>query len=145
MRNFSARWRTCERKALSRSRRPCDGRIMNLRRLIGRLLAVFVIAGLAFAPLVSPAAAARVASAGMTDMSAMSADMPCCPDEQKSDGCEHCPLLSMCTLTIVQAEPATTNGIEISFKTRRLLFAFANVAAHGLVGDPPDHPPRSSI
>ncbi|OYU86649.1 MAG: hypothetical protein CFE29_28350 [Bradyrhizobiaceae bacterium PARB1] len=117
---------------------------MNLRRLIGRLLAVFVIVGLTLAPLASPAAAARVTAAGMTDMSAMSADMSCCPDEQKADGCKDCPLLAMCTLTIAQAEPATTNGVEISFKTRRLLFAFANVAAPGFVGDPPDHPPRTS-
>ena len=32
---------------------------MNLRRLIGRLLAVFVIVGLVAAPLVTPAAAKR--------------------------------------------------------------------------------------
>ena len=116
---------------------------MNLRRIIGRMLAVFVIAGLALAPMVAPAAAKRV-PAVMTDMSATSADMPCCPDEQKSDGCKDCPLLAMCMLTIAQAEPATVNGIEIYFGTRRLAFAFADVAADGLVGDPPDHPPRTS-
>ncbi len=116
---------------------------MNLRRIIGRMLAVFVIAGLAFAPLASPAAAKRVAAAGMTDMSATSADMPCCPDEQKSDGCKDCPLLAMCMLTIAQAEPATVNGIGIFFGIRRLAFAFVDVAADQLVGDPPDHPPRT--
>jgi hypothetical protein len=115
---------------------------MNLRRIIGRFLAVFVIAGLAFAPLVTPAAAKRVASAGMTDMSA---DMPCCPDEQKTDGCKDCPLLAMCMLTVAQVVPSPTDGVQALFQTRRLSFAFADLTADGLVGVPPDHPPRISI
>jgi predicted exporter len=45
---------------------------MNLRRLIGRLLAVFVIVGLVAAPLVTPAAAKRLPAGEMSDMSAMS-------------------------------------------------------------------------
>ncbi|WP_441277205.1 hypothetical protein AB7783_06985 [Tardiphaga sp. 172_B4_N1_3] len=118
---------------------------MKLRRIIGRFLAVFVIAGLAFAPLVTPAAAKRLASAEMTGMSAMSADMPCCPDEQKTDGCKDCPLLAMCMLTVAQAEPAAFQGAGISFQARRLTFALDDVAADGLIGDPPDHPPRISI
>lgn len=117
---------------------------MDIRRTIGRLLAVFVIAGLAFAPLVTPAAAERVTSAATGDMSAMSADMPCCPDEQKSDGCKDCPLLALCMLTVAQADPSASNGIRISFQVRRLSFAFDDLAADGLVGDPPDHPPRTS-
>ena len=115
---------------------------MNLRRLIGRLLAVLVIVGLVFAPLVSPAAAKRLAVAEMTDMTAMSSDMPCCPDGHKSNGCQDCPLVAMCMLTIAQAVPLPVNGIQISFQTRRLSFALVDVTADGLIGDPPDHPPR---
>jgi len=114
---------------------------MNLRRLIGRLLAVFVIVGLVTAPLVSPAAATRLAVGEMSDM-AMSGDMQCCPDGQKNNSCQDCPLVAMCMLTIAQAEPSPTNGIQISFQTRRLSFVLVDLAADGLIGDPPDHPPR---
>lgn len=116
---------------------------MNLRRLIGRLLAVFVIVGLVAAPLVTPAAATRMA-AEMTDMAAISDTMPCCPDGQKSNNCQDCPLVAMCMLTIAQAEPSPTNAIQISFQTRRLSFALDDLIADGLIGSPPDHPPRIS-
>ena len=115
---------------------------MNFRRLIGRLLAVFVIVGLVFAPLVTPAGARHLAAAGIADMTAMSGDMPCCPDGQKGKGCRDCPLVAMCMLTIAQAEPSLTNFIQISFQTRRLSFALVDLTADGLIGDPPDHPPR---
>src|SRR5882757_559255 len=112
---------------------------MNLHRLIGRLLAVFVIVGLVVAPLVSPVAAKRPA---VGDMAAMSDDMQCCPDGQKSSSCQDCPLVAMCMLTIAQAEPSPTSGIQVSFQARRLSFALVDVIAHGLIGAPPDHPPR---
>jgi hypothetical protein len=115
---------------------------MNLRRLIGRLLAVFVIAGLVAAPLVSPAAANRLSVSEMSDMAAMSGDMPCCPDGQKNKSCQDCPLVAMCMLTIVQAEPSATNGIQVSFQTRKLSFALVDLIGDGLIGAPPDHPPR---
>jgi hypothetical protein len=115
---------------------------MNLRRLIGRLLAVLVIAGLFAAPLVGPAAAQRAGAAGMTDMSAMSGDMACCPDGQKNKDCQDCPLVAMCMLSIVQAEPALTNGIQVHFQIRRLSFALEDLTADGLIGAPLDHPPR---
>jgi hypothetical protein len=117
---------------------------MNLRRLIGRLLAVFVIVGLVVAPLVTPAAAKRLPVAEMSDMSAMAGDMPCCPDEQKNSNCQDCPLIAMCMLTIAQAEPYPTNGIQVSFQTRRLSYVLVDLIADGLIGAPPDHPPRIS-
>jgi hypothetical protein len=118
---------------------------MDIRRTIGRLLAVFVIAGLAFAPMVTPATAKGAASAVTVDMSAMSADMPCCPDEQKSDGCKDCPLLALCMLTVAQMTPAPAGGIQTAVGTRRLSFALYDLQADGLAGVPPDHPPRTSI
>jgi hypothetical protein len=115
---------------------------MNLRRLIGRLLAVFVIVGLVVAPLVSPVAAKRMPVGEMSDMAAMTGDMPCCPDGQKSNSCQDCPLVAMCMLTIAQAEPSPVSGIQVSFQARRLSFAFVDLIADGLIGAPPDHPPR---
>jgi hypothetical protein len=118
---------------------------MNLRRLIGRLLAVFVIVGLVAAPLLTPAAAKRLPVGEMSDMSAMSGDMPCCPDGQKSNSCPDCPLVATCMLTIAQVEPSPANVIQISFQTRRLSYALVDLIADGLAGSPPYHPPRISI
>jgi hypothetical protein len=115
---------------------------MNLRRLIARLLAVFVIVGLVAAPLVSPVAAERLSAGEMSYMAAMSGDMQCCPDGQKNKGCQDCPLIAMCMLTIAQAAPFPANGIQISFQARRLSFALIDLSADGLIGIPPDHPPR---
>ena|ERR1700694_2993536 len=117
---------------------------MNLRRLIGRLLAVFVIVGLVAAPLVTPVAAKQLPVGEMSDMAAMSGDMPCCPDGQKNNNCQDCPLVAMCMLTIVQAEPSPTNAIQVSFQTRKLSYALVDLIADGLLGAPPDHPPRIS-
>jgi hypothetical protein len=118
---------------------------MNLRRLIGRLLAVFVIVGLVAAPLVAPVAAKPLRVGEMSDMSAMSGDMPCCPDGQKNNSCPDCPLVATCMLTFAQVEPSPTNVIQVSFQTRRLSYALVDLIADGLVGSPPDHPPRISI
>ena len=118
---------------------------MNFRRLIGRLFAVFVIVGLVAAPLVTPAAAKRLGAAEMTDMAAMSGDMPCCPDGQKNKGCPDCALVATCMLTVAQVEPSPTTVIQVSFQTRRLSYALVDLIADGLVGSPPDHPPRISI
>ena len=115
---------------------------MNLRRLIGRLLAVLVIVGLAAAPLVSPAAAKLLPVGEMSDMAALSGDMQCCPSGQKNNSCQDCPLVAMCMLTIAQAEPSQTNGIQVIFQTRTLSFALVDSIADGLIGAPPDHPPR---
>ena len=116
---------------------------MNLRRLIGRLLAVFVIVGLVAAPLVAPSAAKQLPVGEMSNMSAMSGDMPCCPDGKRNNSCQDCPLVGMC-LTIAQVDPSPTNAIQVFFQTRRLSFALVDLIADGLVGAPPDHPPRIS-
>jgi len=115
---------------------------MNLRRLTGRLLAVFVIVGLVAAPLVTSAAAKRLSVGEMSDMAAMSGDMPCCPDGQKSNSCQDCPLVATCMLTIAQADPSPANGIHVFFQSRRLSFALEDMIADGFIGAPPDHPPR---
>lgn len=117
---------------------------MDVRRLVGRLLAVLVIFGLVFGPLVTPAAAKRLAAVEMTDMIAMSGDMPCCPGGQKGNDCQDCPLAAMCMLNIAQVGPFPTNDIQISFQIRRLPLALDDSIADGLIGTPPDHPPRIS-
>jgi hypothetical protein len=106
------------------------------------LLAVFVIVGIVIAPLVTPAAARHIPVANVTEMTAMSGAMPCCPDGQMKGGCPDCPLVAMCMLITALAEPSLTNALQVSFEPRRLSFALENITADGLVGVPPDHPPR---
>jgi hypothetical protein len=118
---------------------------MDLRRLIGGLLAVCVIVGLVAAPLVTPAVAKRLPVGEMSDMAAMPGDMPCCPDGQKKNSCPDCPLVATCMLSIAQVEPSPANVIQVSFQSRRLSHAFEDLIADGLMGAPPDHPPRISI
>lgn len=128
---------------------------MDVRQIIGRLLAVFVIIGLVTAPLAAPVAAKPVALAGLTDASAMSMsmstsamsdDMPCCPDSgAKTNGCQDCPLIALCMLTIAQAQPSPASGLPAPLPTVSLIPALDDLIGDGLVGAPPDHPPRISI
>jgi hypothetical protein len=130
---------------------------MNLGRLIARVLAVFLIVGLVAAPLVTPAAAKRSAVASAMDMAAMSGDMACCQavikdnmnccsEQQKSNDCQDCPVMAICTLTLAQAEPPPANSIPAPvLSIRSLFFASDDLIADGLIGSPPDHPPRISV
>lgn len=90
----------------------------------------------------TPAAAAPTHEGGMTDMS-MSADMPCCPDEQKSKDCQDCPLVAMCILKTAQAGPAASAALPLrdAIWTRHLVAD--DVLGAGLDRPPPDHPPRT--
>jgi hypothetical protein len=110
-------------------------------RLIGRLLAIFAVAGLLASPAVTSAIAKPLPGLDMGDMSA-SADMPCCPDTQKSNNCQDCPLHAMCTLSIAQLAPSLANRIHEPLPTRRSFLVFDDLIADGLDGRPPDHPPR---
>ncbi len=122
---------------------PCDGGSW-IFAASSVVLSVFVIVGLVAAPLITPAAAERFAAATMSAMSVMPSDMPCCPGASR-DGCKDCPLVAMCMLTVAQAEVPQTGGIQVSFNARRLRLAPDDMAVDGLIGAPPDHPPRLSI
>jgi hypothetical protein len=127
---------------LSKFRFLCDKPAMNRFRLVGRLLAVFVIVGLVTAPMVTSATARLASSDHASDASTMPADMPCCPDTQKSDDCQDCPLRATCTLGIAQIEPPLAAAISVPLLTRRSFSVFDDLVADGLDGSPPDQPPR---
>ncbi len=118
---------------------------MNFVRFISRLLTVVAIVGLVTSPLITPAAAKLLPAAEMSDMSTMSADMPCCPDTQKSNDCQDCPLRAMCALGVAQAQPPVATGILTPLSSHRPLTAFDDQIADGLDGSPPDHPPRNLV
>jgi hypothetical protein len=114
---------------------------MDFRRLVNLILAVLVTAGLVVAPLATPAAAAQPHAASMMDMS-MSADMPCCPDEQKSKDCQDCPLVAICLLKNVQAGPSLASAMPVRHAILTSYSVPDDVHADGLNRPPPDHPPR---
>jgi hypothetical protein len=116
---------------------------MDFRRFLKLVLAVLVTAGLASAPLVAPAAAERPSTVEMADMSAMSADMPCCPDKQKSKDCQDCPLVAMCVLKRVQASSSAAQAMPLRHPVRTVHSVLNDAPADGLSRPPPDHPPRN--
>jgi hypothetical protein len=115
---------------------------MNLRRLLRVAFAVCVTAGLTLAPLAAPAAAAQARSDGMSDIS-MSADMPCCPHEQKSKDCQDCPLVAMCILKTAQAGPSEAAALPLRHAVRTTHSVADDQVVEGLIRPPPDHPPRT--
>ncbi|MEH2546379.1 hypothetical protein V1283_003024 [Bradyrhizobium sp. AZCC 2262] len=117
---------------------------MNVRQLFKLLLALLVSAGLTIAPLATPAAAEHLMPATMMPMADMSADMPCCPDKQKSNGCQDCPLVAICMLMVLQTGPST-DAIAMGPPARERLHALDDVMADELARPPPDHPPRHLV
>ena len=112
------------------------------RFLIGRLLVILALAGLAFAPI-----GAAVAMSAMTPAPAMagmdmSSDMDCCPKQQtpKPD-CAKCPFVAMC---LAAFGALTAEDIAITFGSPLALtlqpgyqFELASLAS-----EPPSRPPR---
>ena len=123
---------------------------MNARQALKLLLALLVSAGLAFAPLAAAVAAEHPMPAGMlsmahaSDISDMAADMPCCPDKQKSSTCEDCPLVAICVLKMLQAVPSF-GAVALMQVAHERLHPLDDVIADGLARPPPDHPPRSLV
>jgi hypothetical protein len=123
-------------------------RTMNVRKLFKLLLAILVSGGLTIAPFATPAMAEHSMAAStmqMDDMQDMAADMPCCPDQQKNKGCQDCPLVAICMLSLLPAKPPTDAMIIIRLPSHQRLRAFDDVIADGLVRPPPDRPPRSLV
>jgi hypothetical protein len=107
------------------------------------MLAVFVISGLALAPLVISAAGGSSAVPSASNMSAKSGDMPCCPDEEKSKDCQDCPLIAICALKTTQAGPFLTAALPLRHAIRTMHSVLNDAPSDGLSRPPPDHPPRN--
>jgi hypothetical protein len=127
-----------------------ENRQMHLRRPVNFLIAVLVATGLVSAPFAAfaagnsaPAIASSVEKQGMAQMHGMADDMPCCPDENKGDGCA-CPLLALCSLSI--SLPAPSGHGWLARPWSRNAFALPDdPAIDGLGEHPPDHPPRTLV
>jgi hypothetical protein len=117
---------------------------MYVRRLFKLMLAVLVTAGLTIAPLAVPAAGETAMAATMVqgaDAHAMAADMPCCPDKQKSHGCQDCPLVALCMVMALQTVPPSS-VVLTRYPSRQRLHPLDDFIADSLAPPPPDHPPR---
>lgn len=113
---------------------------MALRRLIARFLAISVIANLILAPVVVPAALTASDAVGMASMSA---DMPCCPDEQKGKDCQDCPLLAICALKTAEPGRSPSEALPLRHAIRAAHSVRDDMPADGLNRPPPGPPPRS--
>jgi hypothetical protein len=106
-----------------------------------RLLAVFLIVGLVFAPLAARANAnpmASMATASMVD------ETPCCTEQSLPADCADCPLMAICMVKTLQAQPsATVAGIQPV--TLRMLLPVSDPEAESLGLLPPPKPPRSLV
>jgi hypothetical protein len=113
-----------------------------------RLLAVFLIAGLVFAPLAARANAdpvasmARAAMAG--DAASMPDGMPCCPEKSSPVDCADCPLLAICMAKTLQAQPSASVA-QVQSVTLRMLLPGSDPEAESLGLLPPPKPPRSLV
>jgi hypothetical protein len=124
---------------------------MVLRRLIARLLAISVIAGLVVAPLARPVMAARMPDAAMAaDMSMsempeeMAGNMPCCPSKAPAPiGCYKCLFMPPCMSQFLVGPAAILRPpFAVSGKIAPLQNDFW---PDGLGHPPPEHPPRTLV
>lgn len=128
---------------------------MTLRRLIGRLLALFVITGLVLAPVSRHAMAGTPSVAAMADDMSTSAtaddmsmagemrsDMPCCPSKAPAPiGCDQCVLMAACMSQCFAGVSAVL--FRPPFATSGKIAPLQNDAwPEGLGHPPPEHPPR---
>jgi hypothetical protein len=116
----------------------------------------FLVLGIAVGVVIGPAAPLMAAmpsssSASMTSASSdedtmqMADGMPCCPDQTKSKGCDSCPFVALCMLTVSLPVPS---GVGIVIERYPLRTAFAtqdDLLIDGLGAKPPDYPPRTNV
>jgi hypothetical protein len=119
---------------------------MHSKKLLQTLFASLIALGLAIAPLAVAAVAGGYAASddGMMHMSGMSADMPCCPGEQKQHKCQDCPLLAICMAKVLQSATAS-NVLPIDLVRSQTLRPSDEPAVAGLARPPPDQPPRTIV
>jgi hypothetical protein len=124
---------------------------MDIRQLLKLLVALLVTASLTLAPLATPAAAEHLLSSAAVQMAPMAddhdmmamAEMPCCPDKEKSPTCQDCPLVAICMMQVLLAGPSLTGMVDVNRRLEQHLRPLNDMIADGLARPPPDHPPRT--
>ena len=122
------------------------GTVVHMRGcwILRLVLAWLVAAGLVAAPIVAPSFAQAATD---TEMSAMMADMPCCPDgidkqAPQPSRCKDCAAMILCAPQVVQAVVATASALPVASGA----FAELTPGLSRLLDDvgpsPPSRPPR---
>lgn len=143
---------------------------MHVRRLVNLWILLLVAAGLLLAP-VAPAFARLVPDASAAATQAMPDDhvmsdqamshqamseqavseqavavsMPCCPDQTKSKGCDDCPFLALCMLSVSPPAPSGAMSLIAREPSQSAFAARDDRLLDGLGTKPPDHPPRTHV
>ncbi|MGY4480338.1 hypothetical protein [Bradyrhizobium sp. USDA 3364] len=139
---------------------------MHVRRLVNLWILLLVAAGLllapvapAFARMVDASSTAMQAMSGHDDMAmsdhvmsdeamsgqAMADNMPCCPDQTKSKGCDDCPFLALCMLSVSLPAPGGAMSLIARAPSQSAFAARDDRLLDGLGAKPPDHPPRTNV
>lgn len=119
---------------------------------IRRVVAIFMIAGLALAPLSRPVMAESSPAGAMAgisrDMAAsatvheMAKDMPCCPSKAPAPiDCEKCLLMAACMTAGFTVVPVSTL-LQFPAVSGRITRPKDDSWLESLAHPPPDHPPR---
>jgi len=115
-------------------------------RWIVRLVLVWLVAtGLVAAPIVAPSFAQAAAD---TEMSAMMADMPCCPDGMDKQApqpskCKDCAAMILCAPQIAQAVVAVASALPVASGAFAELTPGTSRLLDDIGPSPPSRPPRS--
>jgi hypothetical protein len=121
---------------------------MGLWPTIRRLLPALAIVGLVLAPVVQPVMAAdmqvpasnHAAMSGQMDM-AMPSDMPCCPDDQKSECAKICPFMAACMVQFQSTVPSY--ALSAPLVQASVLMLHNDRPLHSLSQGPPPRPPKT--
>jgi hypothetical protein len=140
-------WRNRDLTPVCRPRIDMRQQDMRLKRFANVWISLLVAIGLLLAPMAAPVMAASMPGAVTADAQAMSMaeDMPCCPDQTKSKGCDSCPFVALCMLTVSLPVPSGAATLIERFPSRTVFAAKDDQLADGLGAKPPDHPPRTMI
>jgi hypothetical protein len=111
-----------------------------MTRSLRQLFAIFVIAGLIWAPLTAPAAADAMRSASMAEMAD---DMPCCPPSSLPSDCQKCPLIGLCIAKTFQGMPSEAVIAHPTWSHSQKGSPSSDGARDGLGYLPLPRPPRS--
>lgn len=111
-----------------------------------RLLAVFVIAGLALAPVVRPVMAEPASHDSMQAVAdEMASDMPCCPSKAPMlVDCDKCVFMAACMSKCFTGMTATIVHLFLT-ASHRIALQRNGSRPDGLGHPPPEHPPRTLV
>jgi hypothetical protein len=117
------------------------------KKILNWLIALTVAAGLIGSPLSVPAMAMPDTASGASEMQAMAADMPCCPDQQdqKAKDCGSCPFIALCMMTMTLPTPDNAAALAVRHFSHSKFALPDDLMIDGLGEHPPDHPPRMIV